>query len=185
MSEADRVFSRLPKPIASSSERRHIVTAPRKTRSGTVTNRVVEVVHVARGTSGPRKDHPYPVQRDGRAESWPDGFHAKSASPTVLPNTHPMTPRPAPPVVHVMPAWEPSPQKPALTDEGPAELSSSIPTIGRQTQHNAASSHSKTTTRRFADPFAADDDGANCTRCGYLVEAARERFGLWTCSKCG
>ena len=185
MSEADRVFSRLSKPITSFSERRHIVTPPRKNRSGTMTNRVVEVVHVAHGTPGLRKGHPHPVPSNGPAESWPDGFHAKSASPSVMPNTQPMTPKPAPPVVHVMPAWEPSPQKPALTDEEPVAVSSSIPTIGHQVQHNAASSHSKATTRRFADPFAADDDGANCTRCGYLVEAARERLGLWTCSKCG
>jgi hypothetical protein len=41
------------------------------------------------------------------------------------------------------------------------------------------------TAQRFADPFAADDDGANCLRCGYLVEPARERRGLLTCATCG
>ncbi|WP_256337028.1 hypothetical protein [Belnapia rosea] len=39
--------------------------------------------------------------------------------------------------------------------------------------------------RRFADPFAEDDDRANCTRCGYLVEQKREARGLKTCSQCG
>jgi hypothetical protein len=39
-------------------------------------------------------------------------------------------------------------------------------------------------TRQFADPFAEDDSGANCIRCGYLVEQSRERRGLMTCSKC-
>lgn len=185
MSEADRVFSRLSKPITSSSERRHIVTAPRKNRSGTVTNRVVEVVHVAHGTPGPRKGHPHPPQRDGRAESWPDGFRAKSVPPALMPDAQSMAPKPTAPVVHVMPAWEPSPQQPALTEEPLAQLLSSTPTIEHDAQHDVASSPPTTMTRRFADPFAADDDGANCTRCGYLVERAREKRGLWTCSKCG
>ncbi|MDO9714295.1 hypothetical protein [Paracraurococcus lichenis] len=39
--------------------------------------------------------------------------------------------------------------------------------------------------RSFADPFAGEDDGANCLRCGYLVEAAREKRGLLTCAACG
>jgi hypothetical protein len=42
----------------------------------------------------------------------------------------------------------------------------------------------KAAVRRFADPFA-DEDGANCIRCGYLVEPAREKRGLMTCSVCG
>ncbi|MDO9712800.1 hypothetical protein [Paracraurococcus lichenis] len=44
---------------------------------------------------------------------------------------------------------------------------------------------SDATARRFADPFAMGDDGANCLRCGYLVEAEREGRGLLTCSACG
>ena len=39
--------------------------------------------------------------------------------------------------------------------------------------------------RTFADPFAADESGANCFRCGYLVEAAREKRGKLTCAACG
>jgi hypothetical protein len=39
--------------------------------------------------------------------------------------------------------------------------------------------------RRVADPFDANDDGANCLRCGYAVEPARERRGLMTCAGCG
>jgi hypothetical protein len=42
----------------------------------------------------------------------------------------------------------------------------------------------KVAVRRFADPFADGDDGTNCLRCGYLVEPARERRGLLTCSTC-
>ena len=185
MSEADRVFSRLPKSITSSNEMRHIVTAPRKNRSGTVTNRVVEVVHVAHGTPRPRKDHSHSMRRDGRAESWPNGFRAKSASPGPVSDAQQIVPQPTSPVVHVMPAWEPSLQQPALTLEEPAQVLSSSPTMEHDAQHDPASSPPKTMTRRFADPFAADDDGANCTQCGYLVEPAREKRGLWTCSKCG
>ena len=40
-------------------------------------------------------------------------------------------------------------------------------------------------TRRVADPFNACDDGANCMRCGYAIEPAREKRGLLTCSECG
>jgi hypothetical protein len=39
--------------------------------------------------------------------------------------------------------------------------------------------------RHYADPFAQDDVGANCLRCGYLVEPAREKRGLLTCAGCG
>jgi hypothetical protein len=42
-----------------------------------------------------------------------------------------------------------------------------------------------TIARSFADPFDTGDDGANCLRCGYLVEPARERRGHLTCSGCG
>ncbi len=38
--------------------------------------------------------------------------------------------------------------------------------------------------RAFADPFAAEDTGANCIRCGYLVEPEREKRGLLTCHQC-
>jgi hypothetical protein len=43
----------------------------------------------------------------------------------------------------------------------------------------------KETARHFADPFADGDDGANCLRCGYLIEPAREKRGLLTCAACG
>jgi hypothetical protein len=39
--------------------------------------------------------------------------------------------------------------------------------------------------RRVADPFDASDTGANCMRCGYAIEAGRERRGLMTCVACG
>lgn len=39
--------------------------------------------------------------------------------------------------------------------------------------------------RRFANPFDAGDDGANCMRCGYAIEREREKRGVMTCSECG
>jgi hypothetical protein len=36
----------------------------------------------------------------------------------------------------------------------------------------------------FADPFAAEDTGTNCIRCGYLVSPEREKRGLLTCHQC-
>jgi hypothetical protein len=184
MSEADRVFSRHLKRATSSSETRHIVTAPRKNRFGTMANRVVEVVHVAHATPRPLRSQPHPVRRDAHAESWPDGFRAKTASPVSLPEARPVVPEPTPPTVHVMPAWEPSAQQAALTGEGLVEVPSGTATIKHHEQHDAASNAPKGTKRRFADPFAADDNGANCIRCGYLVERARATRGLWTCSSC-
>ena len=47
-----------------------------------------------------------------------------------------------------------------------------------------ANIQSTSTQRAFADPFAADDTGANCIRCGYLVSPAREKRGLMTCLQC-
>jgi hypothetical protein len=34
--------------------------------------------------------------------------------------------------------------------------------------------------RRVADPFGTSDDGPNCKRCGYMVEAACVKHGLMT-----
>jgi hypothetical protein len=184
MSEADRVFSRRSNRATTSSETRHIVTAPRKNRSGTVANRVVEVVHVAHAAPRPLRSQPHPVRRDAHAESWPDGFRARVASPALFSEAQPAVPEPTPPTVHVMPAWEPSAQQASLTGEGLAQVSSGTAAIKHHEQDDVASNGLKVTRRRFADPFAADENGANCIRCGYLVERARETRGLWTCSRC-
>jgi hypothetical protein len=185
MSEIDRVFSGQSSRAKPARETRHIVTAPRRSRSGMMAHRVVEVVHVARSTPKPLKNDPQPVRRDVCAANWPDGFRAKAASPAPVQDAPSVVPEPASPAVHVMPAWEPSVQQPAWARRKSAELPNSTPTLEHQEQRDAASTALKGMTRRFADPFAADEDGANCIRCGYLVEPARERRGLWTCSQCG
>jgi hypothetical protein len=81
-----------------------------------------------------------------------------------------------------MAAWDPSPKPPVDV--------SLTPTAGNAVadgpQPGATRSKAqKDASRRFADPFADDDSGANCLRCGYLVERAREDCGKMTCSQCG
>jgi hypothetical protein len=82
-----------------------------------------------------------------------------------------------------MPKWEP-----AATDV-PSAPPGAAPTEDQAcpVEHSARRSSTKKAkgpSRRVADPFDADDDGANCMRCGYAVEPARERHGLMTCSGC-
>jgi len=167
------------------NEKRHIVTAPRRSGPGAGKSRVVEVVHVRRDRARPVEDHPPPAPWNVRTETWPEGFRAKPAQPLPLQDTQPAAPEPAPPVVHVMPMWEPSPPQlaPAMTrsDEMPAGAA----ITERRRPRTPKAKAPKETARHFADPFAAADDGANCLRCGYLVEPARERRGLLTCSSCG
>lgn len=184
MSEAGRVFSSHPKRIVSLDEPQHIVTAPRKNSSGTIASRVVEVVHVSRGKPKPVQNHPRPAPYNAHAETWPDGFRAKSPPPAPQQATMPFVPEPASPIVHVMPMWEPSVQQPAPGDEKPAALPSGTAAVERRKPGRPRLNPPKVTTRQFADPFAADDDGANCMRCGYLVEPAREARGLMKCATC-
>ena len=185
MSEADRVFSgrRGQGAQAPFGEKRHIVTAPRRSGPGAGKSRVVEVVHVRRDGARPVEDHPPPAPWNQRAETWPEGFRAKPAQPLPPQDIPPAVPDPAPPVVHVMPMWEP--QQPAQPVTEPDEP---LVEPAMAEQHRPRTLKAKTpknTARHFADPFAEGDEGANCLRCGYLVEPARERRGLLTCSSCG
>jgi hypothetical protein len=176
MSETDRVF---PRPAqgthTASGEQRRILSVPRRSAAGGK-SRVVEVVHLRRGSSTPVEDHPRPAPWKLRAETWPEGFRAKSASPLPPQDIQPVAAEPTQPTVHVMPMWEPSPQQPAA----PAETAA----VERRRTRLPKPKAREAAARSFADPFA-DDDGANCIRCGYLVEQAREKCGLMTCSKCG
>ncbi len=184
MSDANRVFSRQPRQATSSSQTRHIVTAPRKNSHGTVRSRVVEVVHVARRSSGPVKDQPSSTPWHAHVEAWPNGFRAKPPAPALPEKVQPTASEIRPPTVHVMPAWEPSVQQPASADAEPVEGPNSTQAVEGLDRCDAKPRPPKMTVRRFADPFADGDDGANCIRCGYLVERAQEARGLWTCSKC-
>lgn len=186
MSEADRVFPSQEKPGAQtpSSETRLILSAPRRGGLGGGKSRVVEVVHVHRGRPKSTEARSRPASWNVRAETWPEGFRAKS--PPSLPqlDVQPVAPKPVPPTVHVMAMWEP-PQQPAQPEPMSAEpLVEREATVHRKPPLSKPQAP-KPAARRFADPFADDDGGANCTRCGYLVEPAREKRGLLTCSQCG
>jgi hypothetical protein len=86
---------------------------------------------------------------------------------------------------HVMPMWEPSPPQPAPTVTRSNRIPAAAALERRRQPRTPKAKTLKGTARHFADPFADVDEGANCLRCGYLVEPARERRGLLTCSSCG
>ena len=170
MSEADRVFARMtPAGSHSALEDKELLhIAPRRRGMTTGQSRVVEVVHrhSERSAEAPRQE-----RSSAHAASWPEGFQARPA-PVPPPLEAPAAaPEPAPPVGHVMPGWEPL--LPPIEPEAAPQ---------RQPKERTAP---KPRERAFADPFATEDTGANCFRCGYLVEPARERRGLMTCAGCG
>jgi hypothetical protein len=78
-----------------------------------------------------------------------------------------------------MPMWAQLPPQPA-----PPVLKPDEPRVGSLVARQRRPRAGKAAVRRFADPFS-NEDGANCLRCGYLVEPAREKSGLMTCSGCG
>ena len=181
MSEADRVFSRMTTPgtLPSPEDKQFLHVTSRRRGAVAGQSRVVEVVHR-------RSSHLAAPAEPAHAATWPEGFLGRSA-PT-LPSAEDLaatpTPASAPAVGHLMPGWEP-----LLPPLQPAELAAKIPAGVHPRPRVAKPEQSKnqpmSIKRAFADPFAADDSGTNCIRCGYLVEQAREKRGLWTCSKCG
>jgi hypothetical protein len=183
MSEVDRVFPRQQEPGTKTTpgETRVIHSASRKRGLGSTNSRVVEVVHVRLGRSKHAVDRSRAAQDNVRAETWTAGFRVKAAS--TLPH-HVIQPEESSgmqPCAHVMPAWEPSPEQLAMSAKAPAEIS----TIERRKPRTSSPRTPKVAVRLFADPYTADDSGANCSRCGYLVEPTREKRGLMTCSTCG
>jgi hypothetical protein len=187
MSEADRVFSAR-KGLGSQtliSEKRHILSAPRRSGPGAGKSRVVEVVHVRREGTQPRNEQPRPAAWNLRAETWPEGLRAKPAQPLSPQEIQPAVPDAAPPVVHVMPMWEPSPPQslPPVAEPGEPPVETAV--AGQHRPRRPKAKAPNQAARHFADPFADDDSGANCLRCGYLVEPVRERRSLLICSSCG
>jgi hypothetical protein len=113
--------------------------------------------------------------------TWDNGFPARTVPP---PSPAPLavaaeTPQP---VAHVMPACMPAVSEPsvALAPTVPSEAAQPAPQSAKQAGRAATGA-----SRRVADPFDANDDGANCLRCGYAIQPARERRGLMTCAECG
>lgn len=177
MSDIDRVFAQLGGQRSSDGDQRELRRIPRK--GSAAGSRVVEVVRLpAKGAPSPggaSRQTDYRL----RAATWDDGFPAKSAPTSSLFSPTPAADAPqpvAPPVVHMMPGWAPSPVEP---ETRPAPAAEAKPRVARTRRTAPAAS------RRVADPFDAADDVANCLRCGYVVEPARERRGLMTCAACG
>ena len=143
---------------------------------------MVEVVHVRRNRSCPTEDYPGPASQ--HAETWPEELQAKPTQSLLPQDIQPIAPEPASPIVHVMPMWAAFQPQPAPPLPKPDEVAGGAGMARQRRRRVPEASVSKEAVRRFADPFS-DEDGANCIRCGYLVEPAREKRGLMTCSVCG
>jgi hypothetical protein len=134
-------------------------------------SRSVEVVELRRSGAAPADDRVRAGARGVRGEAWPDGFKAKpKPAPTPFDAQPSPTPKPPPQVGHVVE------RTPRLLAPPPVQPELATPRKARGRPRRE---------RTFADPFASDDGGANCYRCGYLVEAAREKRGKLTCAACG
>jgi hypothetical protein len=177
MNEEDRVFARFKSNKREASGRRERLTIPR--RAGASGNRIVEVVHVRSTTT--MKDQQRDVGTRVRSASWDSGFLAKQTAPGAMP-IEPMAPESPKPVRHIMTAEET-----AAVEIGTAPLPSAEAPFA--TVHKVRGSPLYETAskpaRRFANPFDAGDDGANCMRRGYAIAPEREKRGLMTCSECG
>jgi hypothetical protein len=177
MSDIDRVFARLGERHLAGGDQRELRRISRK--GGSASNRVVEVVRLpARGAAasagGPRR-----ADFRVRAETWDDGFPAKSAPPPP-PSPQPVAAEAAAPIVHVRPMRERTVLEREVEPASPAPSEAGQPPPAKRARRTAPA-----TSRRVADPFDTADDGANCLRCGYAIQPARERRGLLTCAKCG
>jgi hypothetical protein len=177
MSEANRVFARMTtpgtRPAAEDTKLLHI--APRRQGAAAGQGRVVEVVRRRSSRVAPPVEPADPPARSVHAATWPEGFQACPAPIPPPADAPAKSPDPALPVGHVKPGWEP-----LLAPVEPAEPAAK-PLAGPRRQPRATRALAK---RCFADPFAAEDIGANCRRCGYLVEPEPERYGLMTCASC-
>jgi hypothetical protein len=175
MSEIDRVFARFRDGTSPAAERREVRSIPQR---GTRGSRTVEVVHGRSAATNRRADQARQSSLGIGAAAWDDGFPARQAPahPAALQPTVSTLPEPT---VHVMPAWAPAAVESvaAVTEHEPAPLPRAAPPARRRVSSKPA--------RHVADPFDPADDGANCLRCGYIVELARERRGLMTCAGCG
>jgi hypothetical protein len=181
MDDIDRVFARFKDDKPEPTDRRETLNIPR--RSGAGGSRTVEVVHLrsGRGTT----DRPQRLDPRVRAASWDGGFQAKRQVATPAPPP-PAAAAATAPTTHVMPAWEPAAPKEASAAPGSLDVAES-PDVAAHRGRGRPRKDIRPTppARHVSDPFDASDDGANCMRCGYAVEPAREKRGLMICSACG
>jgi hypothetical protein len=94
MSEVDRVFPPRAEEldVAKAGEKRFIQATSRKRGLGSAQTRTVEVVHLRSTRSKPAGVFRHRVVARQHAESWPDGFRAKTAGPDSTFNAAPFTP---------------------------------------------------------------------------------------------
>lgn len=180
MDDKDRVFARFKDDKPEPTNRRETLSIPR--RNGAGGSRTVEVVHLRSGAGS--RDRPQRLDPQVRAASWDDGFSAQRPVETPAPPA----PRVAPatmPTTHVMPAWEPAAAKEASSAPASEKAAGAPDATARRGRGRPRKMLSATPpARHIADPFDANDDGANCIRCGYAIEPAREKRGLMTCAGC-
>jgi hypothetical protein len=100
--------------------------------------------------------------------------------PLAPPAPVPAAPPSPQPVVHVMPASQPKAVEVQATPSAAGNEASPLPAAPKALRR----ARSGPASRCVADPFDADDDSANCIRCGYAIESAREQRGMMTCAKC-
>jgi hypothetical protein len=181
MDDIDRVFARFKDDKPEPTNRRETLSIPR--RNGAGGSRTVEVVHLRSGTGS--RDRPQRLDPQLRAASWDDGFSAQRPVATPARPAHTAAAATMP-TTHVMPAWEPSAAKEASSAPA-SEKVAGAPNAATQRGRGRPRKEVSTTPlpRRVADPFDASDDGAHCMRCGYVMEPAREKRGMMTCSACG
>jgi hypothetical protein len=178
MDDKDRVFARFKDDKPAAASRREMLSIPR--RGGATGSRAVEVVHLRSNGAPTGKEQPRRLAVTDRAATWETGFPARPAvrSPAAVDARPPVT---AKPVTHVMPMWAPT----AVDAEAATAVRREAPTEAAVPAIAASPPRTRKAARRVADPFDASDDSANCMRCGYAIEAAREKRGLMTCAGCG
>ncbi|WP_372623837.1 hypothetical protein [Falsiroseomonas sp.] len=178
MSEIDDVFANFRDEKSPSTDRRETRSIPQRGARG---SRTVEVVHVRSGSTPRSTDQPRHSSVGVRAAAWDNGFPARQA-PQRPAAPEPSISAPAEPTFHIMPAR--SPPVPAAEAAhvvpGPKSVVADRRGRGRPRKQAAVAP-----IRRTADPFDPADDRANCLRCGYAIQPARERRGLTTCAACG
>jgi hypothetical protein len=178
MSEIDRVFARVRDEKSPAADRREFRSIPQR---GTGGSRTVEVVHVRSGAAVRPTAQPRQSSFGVRAAAWGEGFAARQVV-TAAALVEPVGTRTAKPIAHIMPARTSGTAK---ADVVPTPDAQEPSTTVRRARGRPRKQVVATPTRRVADPFDPSDDGANCIRCGYVVEPTRERRGVMTCAACG
>lgn len=207
MPDIDRVFARFRDEKAPTTDRREVRSIPQR---GTGGSRTVEVVHVRSGATARPTARPHQSSFGVRAAAWDDGFPARQVVTTAAP-VEPVGVQTTKPIAHVMlaktylpakaeaaplpPGQEASttvrrgrgrPRKHLIREPAAAEVGTSVAEepVSRAGSGRPREASAIALTRRVADPFDTTDDGANCMRCCYAIEAAREKRGLLTCATC-